>query len=548
MADALDARPLMSPDGPSAGSGRWPLLVGRPSDSPVEPWPSALTLVPDRDDVGTDELRARVVDLVPFAVLCLDGNGHAILVNAAWTGLTGRSVEQELGQGWLDAFPSAERPEVSASIRGAVQEQRVLATDVWVDTVIGARLLRFAGQPTVDRSGSSTYVLCASDVTEQVALEERLTHSAHHDSLTGLTNRGGFIDSVGRLTSDAMRTGRINALLFLDLDGFKVINDAGGHGVGDQVLQLVAERIRAVVRPTDVVARVGGDEFAVVVVDISTAEEAQSLAKRILRSLAEPMSIGGFDWRVGASIGISVTADDRVADLLARADASLYAAKAQGKGRIVIESGYRVPVVPEPRSHTADMPVAPPRAVASPSPRAVASPSAPARPFHGVHFYDDADDLLPPLAGYVGAGLLDGSGVIVVATANHRELLNRRLDKTLLVEARASSRYLELDAAETLRRIMRSGYPDPDMFDLVVGSPLLRSVARYGRVRAYGEMVGLLWTDGNAAAALRLEDLWNKLQERIAFPLLCAYPEVGPEGDGREHILRRHSHSLNAGS
>lgn len=498
--------------------------------------------IPGRAMSATSDLRARVVDLVPFVILCLDLRGGAILVNAAWTVLTGRPAEAELGDGWLDAFQPVDRPEITRCIRGAVQEPRALARDVWVGTVIGTRLLRFAGQPTIDPGGSPTYVLCASDVTEQVALEERLAHKAHHDSLTGLTNRGGFVESVGRLTSDALRTGRINALLFLDLDGFKIINDVGGHGVGDQVLQLVAERIRTMVRPTDVVARVGGDEFVVVVVDISTPAEAQSLADRILRNVAEPMSIGGRAWQVGASIGISVTTDDRVGDLLARADASLYSAKAQGKGRIVVESDSSVPAVPpavpEPRSR--------PNGPLVVAPQSTATTASTVRPFHGVHFYESAAGLLPRLVGYVGAGLLDDGAVIVVATPDHRQLLNDRLDQDLLYKARASGRYLELDAAETLRRIIRSGYPDPDLFNLVAATPLLRSVAKYGDVRAYGEMVGLLWTDGNAAAALRLEDLWNELQQRIAFPLLCSQREIGDAGDGREHIIGRHSNSLNA--
>jgi len=138
--------------------------------------------------------------------------------------------------------------------------------------------------------------------------------------------------------------------------------------------------------------------------------------------------------------------------------------------------------------------------------------------------------------------------VIVVATPSHRQLLNDGLGEDVLYEARASGRYMELDAAETLRRIMRSGYPDPDLFQMVVGTPILRSAAKYGHIRAYGEMVGLLWNEGNAAAALRLEDLWNELQQRIAFPLLCSYPKVAHAGDGRVHIMSRHSNSLTAGT
>lgn len=551
MAEPLQARPPAWPDEAVAGPDPWVLRASRHLDTALAPASGALTAEGDQHDAQPDDLRARVVDLVPIAILCLDERGGALLVNAAWTNLTGRSAEAELGDGWLNAIPSYERAEVSACICEAVQEPRALTRDAWVDTVIGRRLVRFSGQPTIEPVGSSTYVLVASDVTEQVALEERLAHTAHHDSLTGLMNRGGFVESVEKLTVDAIRTGRINALLVLDLDGFKGINDAGGHGVGDQVLKLVAERIQDIVRPSDVVARLGDDEFAVVVVDVSTPAEAHALASRILRSVAEPMPIAGRDWQVGASIGISVTTDDSVSDLLARADASLYVAKARGKGRIVIENRHIGPVVPEPPSHTSGGPHIAKHAVTSARSAAkhvITSAAPTARPFHSVHFYRDADDLLPPMTGYVGAGLLNDGAVVVVARPSHRQLLNRRLGKDVLDGARASGRYVELDAAETVRRIMRNGYPDPDLFQMVAATPLLHMVKKYGQVRACGEMAGLLWSDGNVAAALRLEDLWNELQQRIGFPLLCSYPEVGQAGDGREHIVRRHSNSLTAGA
>lgn len=525
MADALDVR---SP----AGSGE--ADVG--PDRGRTPTGIRLSL-----DAPGAELGPRIVDLLPLAVLCLDRDGLAVLVNAAWTVLVGRPVEAELGAGWLDVFPRADRAEITEWICAAAHEPRAVARDIHVGTAIGERLLRFAGQPSVDRVGCSTmYVLSATDVTEQVALEERLTFDASHDSLTGLTNRGGFVQSATRLTSDAMRIGRTDALLLIDLDGFKIINDVGGHRVGDQVLKVVAERIRAVVRPVDVVARIGGDEFAVVTCGIDTVSEAHALGTRILRRLAAPMVIDGVTLHVGASIGVSVTTDDRVSELLERADRSLYAAKAQGKGRIVLHGDLPVPVLPRRPPAVADRPVPIPRAN-------VSAPSAPP-PFHAVHVYENDADWLPAVVGYVGAGLLDDGAVTVVATAAHRQQLDARLGADLLARARASGRYVELDAAETLRRVVRNGYPDTEQFHMVVGTPVLRSVTRHLRFRAYGEMVGLLWAQGNAAGALRLEDMWNELQQRVSFPLMCAYANVDQPGDGRHEVMRRHSTSTQGGS
>jgi diguanylate cyclase (GGDEF)-like protein len=492
----------------------------------------ALATHAERPDAG-----AQLVDLLPVAVICLDDTGRAIFVNAVWTRLTGRAEETELGDGWLDRVSLRERAEIGTWARAGVEEPRTATRDVWINTVIGARLLRFTGRPEIGSTGRATrYVLCASDVTEQVAYEDRLLHDARHDALTGLTNRGGFIEAATRLTSDGARTGRTDALLLLDLDRFKSINDAGGHGVGDQVLQTVAARIRDAVRPADVVARFGGDEFAVLAVDVTTAAEAYALATRVLSSLSLPMSFEGHDWQVGVSIGIATTSDGHVGDLVVHADACLYAAKAQGKGRVVATDTNAPPLLPR-QGAPADVCARP----LSTRARPLTPP-----PLHGVYFYDDDDDLLAPLAGYVGAGLLSEGGVILIATAEHRRQLSRRLSQDLLRDARTSGRYLELDAAETLRRITRSGYPDPDLFQMIVGTAVLGGLARYGQLRAYGEMVGLLWADGNAAASERLEALWNDLQQRVSFSLLCAYARTRRPQDRLDRIRSLHTTSLRA--
>ena len=111
------------------------------------------------------------------------------------------------------------------------------------------------------------------------------------------------------------------------------MNDIGGHAVGDDVLRIVANRLETAIRPADVVARFGGDEFAVMLVDVDSVDDALAVAERMLHGLTASITVHGRDWRLGASIGVALTVDDNVADLLERADASLYAAKARGQER-----------------------------------------------------------------------------------------------------------------------------------------------------------------------------------------------------------------------
>ena len=140
--------------------------------------------------------------------------------------------------------------------------------------------------------------------------------------------------------------------------------------------------------------------------------------------------------------------------------------------------------------------------------------------------------------------------MIVVATPEHRLALRGRMDDRRLEQARAEGRYIELDAAETLRRFMRDGSPDPELFRMVVVNPLLHAAVKHGRLHVFGEMVGLLWADGRTAAALQLEQLWNELQSNVSFALLCAYPLSAVDidaGDGFRQICAQHSAMLSAG-
>jgi diguanylate cyclase (GGDEF)-like protein/PAS domain S-box-containing protein len=176
-------------------------------------------------------------------------------------------------------------------------------------------------------------VFNARDVTERVKLEEELTQQAFHDGLTGLPNRALFRDRLDQALARSDRSGDALAVLLLDLDGFKQVNDSLGHDAGDQLLVLTAERLAGVVRPSDTVARLGGDEFAVLL-EAANEGTAVALAQRILEQLDETVTVAGHDLVVAGSIGVALHEQGSEAEHLLRdADVAMYAAKESGRGR-----------------------------------------------------------------------------------------------------------------------------------------------------------------------------------------------------------------------
>ena len=181
-------------------------------------------------------------------------------------------------------------------------------------------------------------VVNGRDVSERVEAEERLAHLARHDPLTGLPNRAALLDDLARALARGARRNRSVAALFLDLDGFKVVNDSLGHHVGDQVLVAAAERVRSHLRTGDLLARLGGDEFTVLLEDLDDHVEPVALAERLVTALRQPLEIDGRRHVVTASIGIAVSipGDRDAADLIRQADLAMYRAKELGKGRFEI--------------------------------------------------------------------------------------------------------------------------------------------------------------------------------------------------------------------
>jgi len=173
-----------------------------------------------------------------------------------------------------------------------------------------------------------------SDITEQKRLENDLAHLAFHDALTGLANRALFQDRVNQAIARAERSNRLVAVMILDLDNFKKINDSLGHAAGDELLKTVATNLVTILRRSDTAARLGGDEFAVLVEDISSRGEVIGLAERIMRTLRMPVTIGTQELTTTVSIGITFGIRDYTSDqLLRNADLAMYLAKGKGKDR-----------------------------------------------------------------------------------------------------------------------------------------------------------------------------------------------------------------------
>lgn len=170
--------------------------------------------------------------------------------------------------------------------------------------------------------------------------EERLKQQALVDDLTGLPNRRLFSDRLTQSVAAARRQNRPMALLYIDLDGFKLVNDSLGHAAGDLLLAAVGQRLRSRVRESDTLARIGGDEFALILNHISAQQDAHMVAESLLQALVAPFAAAGHELVIGASIGISTFPDHggKSEDLLQQADSAMYAAKLSGKNRIVFFS------------------------------------------------------------------------------------------------------------------------------------------------------------------------------------------------------------------
>jgi len=295
---------------------------------------------PIKRGTGTGELRAAFDDApVGMALLALDGR----ILHA--NGALGRMLQlppHDLKATELQAFAHPDDADV------ALIPLRLIATGEVRTYQVVRRIVRRDGSPrwaqlsvsmARDEAGHPAYVVVhAQDVTDRKEREDRLRHQALHDPLTGLPNRTLFAERLDRaLAAGAERLAQISVLL-LDLDGFKAINDRLGHDAGDRVLVVVGRRLAACLRPGDVAARFGGDEFALLIERTRGPADAIAVAERVLTSLHAPIPIGDREATISAGIGIArpATGSTRPVDLLCDADNALYRAKSAGPGSYAV--------------------------------------------------------------------------------------------------------------------------------------------------------------------------------------------------------------------
>jgi diguanylate cyclase (GGDEF)-like protein/PAS domain S-box-containing protein len=322
-------------------------LQGQPIDVPVIAGASVLlfvlTLVRMASLAGEMAAQAErgrlldrlgaVIDASPVAIVELDPQSRVRLWNPAAERIYGWRREEVLGQphpastqaGWPPVYAAERRGEPVARLELRQHHKDGTPIEVELST---APLWTPTGEP-------AGMIAVAADITGRKRLEKQLRHQAFHDPLTGLPNRALFHDRLEHALARIARHGGLLGVLLLDLDGFKTVNDSLGHAAGDELLGVVAKRLRAAVRPSDTVARLGGDEFVVLVEDASHAGEADAVAERLLATLAEPVTLAGRDTPIsaGASVGIVTTNGSAPGgDLLRDADIAMYLAKGQGGG------------------------------------------------------------------------------------------------------------------------------------------------------------------------------------------------------------------------
>ena len=199
------------------------------------------------------------------------------------------------------------------------------------------RYIHVCGEPVFDEAGAfSGYRGIGRDVTQSAMAEHKVMEMASSDSLTGLANRGHFLIELGRLMARARRDGKAFAVCFIDLDRFKSINDSRGHEAGDELLKLMARRLRQALRESDLVARLGGDEFVVLIEDDIGAANLTRVAQKLLDAIAEPVNLADCSFQVTCSLGIAQFPRDGAdaATLMRHADAAMYLAKSRGKNNL----------------------------------------------------------------------------------------------------------------------------------------------------------------------------------------------------------------------
>ena len=278
---------------------------------------------------------ANAIENAAEGVIVCDNQGRLVSANKAFTRITGHAAEEVLGQRLEDLSPPEQGMPGYAEVFDLVRTQGHWKGELWSRRKNGDRYVEARSISAVrdDAGQAVNYIILCSDVTKQKEDETRLQFLAHHDPLTGLPNRIQFQERCDEALMRAARHNSKVAVMFVDLDHFKTVNDSLGHGHGDELLRNVATRLEECTRKTDTVARLGGDEFTILLGEVADSGDIAFIAKKIADRLSASFMIAGHEVYVSASVGISCYPEDgqSAAALIKNADAAMYAAKEQGR-------------------------------------------------------------------------------------------------------------------------------------------------------------------------------------------------------------------------
>ncbi len=278
-----------------------------------------------------------IITNIPSCVIVEDAISREILlVNQKAETLLGSSKMRMQGKKPYECMT----PELSDYFNNlsdeALRAEGVHTSEQLLTTASGTRILHTRALVARGNDARKHYlILIAEDVTDQREADARIHHMAHHDNLTSLPNRILFRQRINDALREDCEQGRMTGTLCLDLDNFKNVNDALGHQIGDELLRAVAKRLRNTLREEDTLARIGGDEFAIVLPGLANQEEAEAVAARLIDIMRPPINVEGNNLTVGLSIGIAMASDDSTSpeQLLRGADMALYEAKRNGRNR-----------------------------------------------------------------------------------------------------------------------------------------------------------------------------------------------------------------------
>ena len=289
-----------------------------------------------RAEAATAQLAA-IVESSNDAIIMKDMRGTIVSWNTGAERIFGYLASEMIGSSIQRLVP-ADRLEEEDRIMGLLRSGKLVDHFETVRLGKGAKAIDISVTISPIRDASGKIIgasKVARDISQRLESQARIQHLAHFDALTGLPNRALLADRIEIAIGNAARYTNKLALLFVDLDRFKLVNDSLGHGIGDKLLKTAAERMQGVVRHTDTVGRLGGDEFIVLLSQVKTAEDAARVAGKLIAALAEPYTIEEHKLQLSASVGISIYPDhgSEAGILLRNADVSMYSAKEAGRGQ-----------------------------------------------------------------------------------------------------------------------------------------------------------------------------------------------------------------------